>query len=228
MLALRSDCLLIASRWLSHDLRVPLRAIALESYPAPLILITSKDADNARSALNTGATNIIWLSEVHRDLHTLVCGTRARQVLNRAANLIEGSSRLNPRLRAALAYACRAAREPSCTRPSQINGGAETLGSLVRRDTGAHSSRNSRRRIANGLEASEIPRAPRQVAPRSSISMRQSRSKVGIVGSTGERTRTMPNPSSTVTAPRPTFRPLYRSSVAFGITSPGGSDGRHH
>ena len=108
MLALRSDCLLIASRWLSHDLRVPLRAIALESYPAPLILIASKDADNARSALNIGATNTIWLSEVHRDLHTLVCGTRARQVLNRVANLIEGSSRLNPRLRAALAYACRA------------------------------------------------------------------------------------------------------------------------
>jgi hypothetical protein len=129
MLALRSDSLLIASRWLSHDLRVPLRAIALESYPAPLILITSKDADNARSALNTGPTNIIWLSEVHRDLHTLVCGTRARQVLNR------------------------------------------------------------RRPIANGLEASEIPRAPRQVAPLSSISMRQSSSKVGIVGSTVERTR---------------------------------------
>ncbi|HJU90369.1 MAG TPA: hypothetical protein VJ672_13320 [Gemmatimonadaceae bacterium] len=104
----RADCLLVACRWLSREVCLTLRHAACGASAVPVILITTKDADNARSALNSGATHIVWLSDAERELSALLYGARRHcVVLDRAARLIERSTRLSPPLRRALVFTCR-------------------------------------------------------------------------------------------------------------------------
>jgi hypothetical protein len=121
----RADCLLIACRWLSRDICAGLRDAAFAAAAAPVILVTTKDADNARGALNSGATHIVWLSDAERDLHSLLRGARRRLALSRAALVIERSGMLSPQLRRALAFACRTERPVRSVRE---------LATMIRRD----------------------------------------------------------------------------------------------
>lgn len=109
-LAPSADCLLVASRWLSRQLHVRLRNLSYGCAHAPLLLITTRDADNARAALNSGATSIVWLSEINRELNSILCTSRKNSVLSRAAAILEKSERLNPTLRKALVHACSVER----------------------------------------------------------------------------------------------------------------------
>lgn len=108
--AQRADCLLIAARWLASELCLSLRAVMLGSHPVPVVLIITKDADNARAALHTGATRIVWLEDVRRELRWVLCTMRPRLVLDQAAVLLERSTQLSRPLGTALAYACRTER----------------------------------------------------------------------------------------------------------------------
>jgi hypothetical protein len=109
-LAPRAQCLMIASRWLSQEIRLPLSAPVVGHAAAPLILITTRDADNARRALHSGAMQLVWLCDVDRELHPLLRSMCARFILRRAAELLDGCATLPPPLKVALACACRAER----------------------------------------------------------------------------------------------------------------------
>jgi hypothetical protein len=106
----QADCLLIAVRWLAEDACARLRLAASGDHELPVVLITTKDADNARTALQSGATRIIWLEDVRRELHAVVMSIRTKPTLERAAELLDKSPRLSQSLRIALGAACRAER----------------------------------------------------------------------------------------------------------------------
>jgi hypothetical protein len=108
--ATRADCLIVAHRWLSRDAVSALHDVVLGFSPVPVILITTKDADNARFALRSGATRIVWLGEIHRECQALLRGVHTNLVLSRAAILLDRSPRLSKLLRAALTHVCRAER----------------------------------------------------------------------------------------------------------------------
>jgi hypothetical protein len=105
-----ADCVLIATRWLAADACAQVRLVASGDRQVPVVLVTTKDADNARAALQSGATHLVWLDDVRRDLHSLLRRLRAKPILLRAADLLEASPRLSQALRVALGAACRTER----------------------------------------------------------------------------------------------------------------------
>ena len=109
-LAPRAQCLMLASRRLSQEIRLPLRAPIVGQLAPPLIIITTSDADNTQRAIHSGANNLVWLNDVERELHPLLCAMRARFALHRAAEVLEASAAVPPPLRTALVFACRAER----------------------------------------------------------------------------------------------------------------------
>jgi hypothetical protein len=109
-LAPRAQCLVLASRRLSRDVRLPLGEPIVGDAAPPLIVVTTREADNTRRALHSGAAHVVWLNDVERELHPLLCAMRARFVLDRAADVLEASAVLPTPLRAVLAFACRAER----------------------------------------------------------------------------------------------------------------------
>jgi hypothetical protein len=101
---------MLASRRLSREIRLPLQAPIVGQLAPPLIIITTRDAENTPRAIHSGANNLVWLDDVERELHPLLCAIRARFALHRAADVLAASAAVPPLLRAALVFACRAER----------------------------------------------------------------------------------------------------------------------
>jgi hypothetical protein len=76
----------------------------------PLVVVTTKDADNARLLSHLHADEVVWLGEVDRALWQAVRAAESRQLLHRLANAFERSRLLPPVLRLALAHGCRSER----------------------------------------------------------------------------------------------------------------------
>jgi hypothetical protein len=104
-----AECSIIVLEWLNPGDRFfqQLCAFKRRSHCRPVILVTRKDADNARHLKDILVEEVVWLREIERTLPAIVSRTRARSQLVHIAEELEGDPRLPSKLREALAFACR-------------------------------------------------------------------------------------------------------------------------
>jgi hypothetical protein len=101
-------CLVVVVRWL-HEWPDAWRVGFGTGQAAarPLVVVTTKDADNARLLSHLHADEVVWLGEIERALWQAVRAAESRQLLHRVADAFERSRRLPPVLRLALTHGCR-------------------------------------------------------------------------------------------------------------------------
>ena len=73
----------------------------------PIVVATSKDADNVRLLKDARPEEIVWIGELARTLWPAVQRATQHEVRVRVANAFRGAPHLDPLLREALASACR-------------------------------------------------------------------------------------------------------------------------
>lgn len=95
--------------WLSDALFPRLCALAARQARAwrPVVLVTTRDADNARHLKDVTVGEVVWLHEVERELWPAVQRAASQASLHDVAALVEGLTSMPPTLREALGYACR-------------------------------------------------------------------------------------------------------------------------
>jgi hypothetical protein len=86
-----------------------LRGIKRRAPDTPLVVVTSKDAENARMALDLGISDLVWLSELRQQLPRAIDRARQRSYLRRVAGNVEQAIQMPPPLRNAIAAACSGA-----------------------------------------------------------------------------------------------------------------------
>lgn len=106
-----ADCAVVCGDWLADPLvlghlaelraRAPLR---------PIVLVTRRDADNARHLKDVSVDEVVWHGEAAWALWPAVGRARASGALHRLAGAVERAPGIAPPLRRALAHACRSAR----------------------------------------------------------------------------------------------------------------------
>lgn len=102
-------CAIIVLGWLRDDLGERRLRTLKERYPQrPLVLVTSKDADNARAFRLAGVDEVVWLSEIETGLWPAVRRARGIGYLEPIMRGIERSLLAYPPLQRALGHACRA------------------------------------------------------------------------------------------------------------------------
>ncbi len=94
--------------WLSDDVFPSLCGFTARRTGWPLVLVTTREADNARHLKDVAVREVVWLHEMERELWRAVQRVIGRPALEAVAALVEGLERLPPTLREALGYACRA------------------------------------------------------------------------------------------------------------------------
>lgn len=107
--AANAACLVVVQRWLADGGTVE-RLISLRHHLPmhPLVLATSKDAENARGFRALLAEEVVWLHEIDQTLWPAVRHARSRGYRYALAQRIETNERLAPPLREALALALSA------------------------------------------------------------------------------------------------------------------------
>ncbi len=104
-----SACTIVVLGWLRDDLGERRLRTLKERYPRrPLVLVTSKDADNARALRSAGVDEVVWLSEIETGLWSAIRRARGIGYLEPVMRTIELSLPAYPRLQRALGHACRA------------------------------------------------------------------------------------------------------------------------
>lgn len=93
--------------WLTDIAFSKLCALASRHAAWPLVLVTTRDADNARHLKDVAVSEVVWLSEVERDLWPAVQRAAGRHAFHVLASTVEGLESLPVTLREALGYACR-------------------------------------------------------------------------------------------------------------------------
>jgi hypothetical protein len=102
-------CGVAVVEWLHADVGFRRLQLLRERLPGkPLVLVTSRDADNARVLFGTGLQEVVWLSEIETRLWPAVQRASATAVFQRAAQTLARALPANPLLASALAYACSA------------------------------------------------------------------------------------------------------------------------
>jgi hypothetical protein len=76
----------------------------------PIVLVTSKDADNVRALRSTAVEEVVWLSEIEAGLAPAVSRARASVSRQRFAGVVDRALLKDPPLQKALRYACGAER----------------------------------------------------------------------------------------------------------------------
>lgn len=76
----------------------------------PVVLVTSKDADNARALRSMAVDEVVWLSEIESGLWTAVRRARANVSRQRLAGAVDHALHLDRPLQRAIRYACNAER----------------------------------------------------------------------------------------------------------------------
>jgi hypothetical protein len=111
--AVHADCAIAVIEWLdraagTHDL-----ASFKARFPfQPVVLLTSRDADNARGIADLHVDEVVWLNEVERALAPAIERARTRGFLWCLGGELALSTALSPLLRQALKQACRSRRPP--------------------------------------------------------------------------------------------------------------------
>ncbi len=93
--------------WLSDETFSGLCALTARHGGWPLVLVTTREADNARHLKDVAVREVVWLHEVERELWRAVQRVVSRPTFDAVATLIEGLDGLPLILREALAHACR-------------------------------------------------------------------------------------------------------------------------
>lgn len=109
--AREARCVVLIAPWLATGSTVSQIAALRRQLPSvPVVIATTKDADNIRHLAGCAVDEIVWLHEIDRELSSAVaraCGTGLLARLGRGFATAPG---LPPVLRSALAHACR----PDC------------------------------------------------------------------------------------------------------------------
>jgi hypothetical protein len=107
-----STCAIVVLGWLrGGDLDERRLGGLKERHPLhPIVLVTSKDADNARALRSAGVEEVVWLSEIETGLWPAVRRARGSGFLQHLIRVVDRALLLDPRLQRALRYACRAER----------------------------------------------------------------------------------------------------------------------
>jgi hypothetical protein len=104
-----ASCAVVVGGWLLGTVGEARLLSLKERCPLlPLVLVTSKNADNALALRWAGLEEVIWLSEVESDLWPAVCRARAHAILVRLAGVVDRALPADRLLGTAIAYACRA------------------------------------------------------------------------------------------------------------------------
>src|ERR1700694_187664 len=104
-----TTCAVVALGWLRDDLGERRLRSLKERYPTrPIVLVTTKDADNARALRSAEVEEVVWLSEIESDLWPAVRRARASGFLQPILRILDQALLQYPPLRRAIDYACRA------------------------------------------------------------------------------------------------------------------------
>ncbi|MGH7629077.1 MAG: hypothetical protein ACREOF_06750 [Gemmatimonadales bacterium] len=106
--AAHASCLIVGLRWLHDWFSLGASALDPPSLAPPLVLVTARDADNARAIKDIRVDEVVWLQDLERDLVRAAHRAQSRGVLERLARAIETTRALPTLLQRALAHACRA------------------------------------------------------------------------------------------------------------------------
>lgn len=107
--AAAAACWVVVQRWLSSgDIVDRLIALRRDLPRHPLVLVTSKDAENARGFRALLVDEVVWLHEIDQALWPAVLRARSRGFRQTFADQVEHSARLPATLREALSVALTA------------------------------------------------------------------------------------------------------------------------
>ncbi len=102
-------CSIAVVEWLQRSPMLPrLTSLKTRFRLQPIVLVTNKDADNARALRGIPVEEVVWLSEIEEALRSAVRRANASALLQRAGFAIRQAARLPAVLRDCLAYACGA------------------------------------------------------------------------------------------------------------------------
>jgi hypothetical protein len=106
--AARAECTLYVAPWLAApECLSRLSSLKLQLPLHPVVLLTTRDAENARLLKDVVVEEVVWLSDFDRTLSQGIHCALGRGFLVRVAAALEASRGLAPALRAALVLACR-------------------------------------------------------------------------------------------------------------------------
>ncbi|MEA2725300.1 MAG: hypothetical protein QOH59_3071 [Gemmatimonadales bacterium] len=106
-----TSCAVVVLDWLRDDLGERRLRSLKERYPLqPIVLVTSKDADNARDLRSAGVEEVVWLSEIEVGLWPAVSRAKDSGFLRPIIEAVDRSLFRYPLLRRSIGYACRAVR----------------------------------------------------------------------------------------------------------------------
>ena len=104
---LRAPCAVVVLPWLTGEPFRRLRELKERCPSRPIVLVTTKDADNARCLRGVPVEEIVWLGEVSRELWSAIRRATFRPSLTDLAGEMEAAAHVPIRLRDALSVACR-------------------------------------------------------------------------------------------------------------------------
>lgn len=104
----RATCSIAVVEWLlTSPVLAQLKAIKSRGRLHAVVLVTGKDADNARALRHIPVEEVVFIPEIEDSLRQAVRRATAEGLLERVAHAVQQAGRLSPLLRASLAYACR-------------------------------------------------------------------------------------------------------------------------
>jgi len=103
----RAACSIAVVEWLRSSSVFPrLTSLKARFRLQPMVLVTSKDADNARALQGLAVEEVVWLSEIQDALSPAVRRANAGALLQRVGLAIKQAGRLPAALRECLVHAC--------------------------------------------------------------------------------------------------------------------------
>lgn len=101
-----ASCLILIQRWLGAEVIERLAAVRRQLPLHPIVLATSKDADNARAVHRVAIEEVVWLHEMEVTLWPAVQRASGRAFRHALAARIRATPGVSPVLRETLAVAC--------------------------------------------------------------------------------------------------------------------------
>ncbi|HWG54835.1 MAG TPA: hypothetical protein VN677_16180 [Gemmatimonadaceae bacterium] len=104
---LGAPCAVVVLPWLTGEPFRRLRELKERCPTRPVVLVTTKDADNARCLRGVPVEEVVWLGDVSRELWPAIRRATFRPSLTDLAGEMEAAAHVPDRLRDALSVACR-------------------------------------------------------------------------------------------------------------------------
>ena len=104
---LQATCSIAVLPWLSAEPFDRLREFKASHPTRPVVLVTTKDADNARHLRGVAVEEVVWMRDVQRELWGAVRRASFQRPLSELAREVDAATMLPVQLRYALSLACR-------------------------------------------------------------------------------------------------------------------------